>query len=260
MELIKSAGSRYEEYEALLTERDQVMKDADSIWISYIQEFGQLISDVYEKQLECIKRKKILSYCQAAINHGDIIRPEALQEWLDREMASYETNLRKMLDDNKRCRDAKTSTAYEVKRSKELYRRLVKLLHPDINPETDRESKLRELWGRIVSAYRINDVKELSELEVLTRKALAELGAGKIRIDIPDIDDRIDALKKEIHEITHTEPYILGELLKNPEDIGKKKKELEEQLNSYHKYRNQLDAEINKMIADEGITIQWLMK
>lgn len=260
MELVKSSDSRYEEYENLLLERDQAMKDADSFWIAYTKEFGQLISDVYEEQLECIKRKKSLSYYQTAINHGGIIDQNAMQVWLDQEMASYYENLQMLKNDNDRCKNAKSSTMYEVKRSKELYRRLAKLLHPDINPETDREPKLMELWNRAMAAYRINNVKELSELEILTRKALVELGLGEIKVEILDIDDRIESLKKEIYEITHTEPYTHKTLLEDPDAMKKKKDELKDQLKAYQEYKKQLDEEISKMLTNGGITIQWRMK
>ncbi len=260
MELIKSTDTKYEEYENLLLERDQAQKDAGSAWTWYIQTFGQLISDVYEEKLECVKCKKTISYYQAALNHGGVVDPEAMQKYLEKEMASYYANLKRMQEDNERCRDAESSTPYEVQRSKTLYRRLAKLLHPDINPETDRQEKLMELWQRIVTAYGHNDVKALAELEVLTRKALKELGAGEIKIEIPDVEERIDSLKAEIYEITHTEPYTYRDLYKDQEAVDKKTKELNEELESYRKYHKELDDVIQSMVQGGGIKFQWLMK
>ena len=259
MELIKSTDPNYEEYEALLLERDQVEKEAGSVWIWYIQTFGQLLSDTYEEKLECVKCKKTISCYQAALNQGGIVDQEAMKEFLDKEMAAYYTNLKRMQDDNERCKDAETSTAYEVKRAKELYHRLAKLLHPDINPETDRQEKLMELWQRAVTAYGHNDVRVLSELEVLTRKALKELGLGGIRVEIPDIAERIESLKEEIYEITHTEPYTYQDLYADQETVEKKKAELREELESYRKYRKELEAVIQDMIQSGGIRFKWRM-
>ncbi len=260
MDLVNCTDNSYEEYENLLLERDQLLKDADSIWISYTQIFGQLITDVYEAKLECIKRKKTIAYYQAALNRGGVVDPAAMQEYLDREMAAFNAELRRMLEENEACKKAKTSSAYEVQRAKTLYRRLAKLLHPDINPETDRQEVLKELWQRILTAYRANDVKALSELEVLTRKALAELGAGEIRAEIPDLEDRIGELKEEILEIQSTEPYTYKELLEDAEAVEKKKKDLEEELASYRKYREELEEIIRQMLRDGGIRLKWLMK
>lgn len=259
MDIIKSADSKYDEYESLLLERDQLQKEAGQIWTAYVREFGQLISDVFEEKVDCVKCKKTIAYYQAALNHGGAIDQKAMQEYLGREMASYYTELTRIQKENDRCRDAGVSSVYEVKRSKELYRRLAKLLHPDINPETDRQEVLRDLWQRVVTAYSHNDVKELSELEVLIRKALKELGQGEVHVDIQDIEEKIDNLKQEIHEITHTDPYIYRDLLENEEAAKKKKSELEEELESYRKYHAELDAVIEDMAANGGLTFTWRM-
>ena len=50
MDLIKSSDTKYEEYENLLLERDQVKKEAGQIWTVYLQVFGKLISDNYEEK------------------------------------------------------------------------------------------------------------------------------------------------------------------------------------------------------------------
>ena len=195
MELIRSTHTNYDEYESLLLERDQAQKEAGQIWTCYIQTFGKLIADVYEEKIECIKCRKTIDFYQRALNHGGIVDQDAMQEYLDREMALYYVNLKRMQDDFQKCKNAGTSTSYEVQRSRTLYRRLAKLIHPDINPETDRQEVLKELWQRILTAYGYNDIKALSELEVLVRKALKDLGQKEIKIDIPDISERIDEFK-----------------------------------------------------------------
>ncbi len=259
MELIKSGQTQYEEYETLLLERDQLQKEAGQIWTVYIQTFGKLIADVYEEKIECIKCRKTIAYYQRALNHGGTIDQEAMQQYLEQEMASYYMNLAHMQDDYKKCKNAGNSTTYEVQRSRTLYRRLAKLIHPDIFPETDRNETLRELWQRILTAYSRNDVKSLSELEVLVRRALKEAGDKEIKIDIPDIGEKIDALKEEIHNILHTDPYTYKALLEDDEAIRKKKTELQDELDTYKKYRKELGEAIHQIITSGGITIQWRM-
>lgn len=259
MELLKSGQSQYEEYETLLLERDQLQKEAGQIWTAYIQTFGNLIADVYGEKVECIKCRKTIAYYQRALNHGGIVDQEAMQQYLDQEMESYYKNLARMQDDYQKCKNAGTATAYEVQRSRTLYRRLAKLIHPDIFPETDRNGTLRELWQRILTAYSHNDVKSLSELEVLVRRALKEAGGKKIKIDIPDIGEKICALKEEIHSIMHTDPYTCKVLLEDDEAVRKKKTELQKELDTYKKYHKELGEVIHQIITNGGITIQWRM-
>ena len=253
MDLIKSADSKYDEYEALLLERDQVNKEAGQIWTVYLQTFGRLITENYEEKLECVKCKKTIAYCQNALNRGGAVDPKAMQEYLDREMAGYNDNLKKMIEDSRRADEAGLSSAYEVRRAKELYRRLAKLIHPDLNPATDKSEELQELWQRILSAYGKNSVKELTELEVLVRKVLKESGVGSTKVEIPDIADKIEEIKKEIEEIRRTEPYSLKYLVEDEEAAQKKKDEIAKETEEYKKYRKELTEIIVGMMASGGL-------
>lgn len=255
MDLIKSTDSKYEEYENLLLERDQITKEAGQIWTVYLQHFGKLITDNYEEKLECIKCKKTIAYYQNALNHGGVVDSAAMEKYMEQEMAEYYANLRRMLKENEDANNAGTSTPYEVARAKTLYRRLAKLIHPDINPETDHSKELQELWQRILIAYHHNDVKDLSELEVLVRKVLKELGSEDVKVDIPDIEEKIEALKSEIEGIKQTEPYCLRYLVEDEEAAEKKKIELREELETYQKYHKELNEVILKMLQSGGLKI-----
>ncbi len=255
MDLIKSSDSKYTEYENLLLERDQLEKEAGQIWTVYLQKFGKLISDNYEEKLECIKCKKIIAYYQTALNQGGKVDAAALEKYLEQEMAEYYANLHRMLRENADANNAGTSTPYEVERAKVLYRRLAKLIHPDINPETDTSEELQEIWNRTLIAYHHNDVKELAELEVLARRVLKDLGVGDVKVDIPDIEEKIDAVKTEIDQITHTEPYTLRYLVEDEEAAEKKRAELQEELESYQKYHKDLNNIILQMLQSGGLKI-----
>ncbi len=252
--------AQYEEYETLLLERDQLQKEAKSIWISYRQLFGALISDTFERKIACIRIKKTMSYIQMAANRGRAVEPGALQEWLAREMAVYQAQLSQLIDENDHCRKAQTSSPYEVQRSKTLYRRLAKRIHPDIFPETERQEALKELWQRILAAYGQNNVKALTELEVLVQKVLEDLGVDAVQIDIPDIEEKIEMLKDEILDILHTEPYTYKELLEDDDAVRLRKAELEEERDSYIRYEKELNDILHRMLIEEGVTLQWNMK
>lgn len=260
MNLVKSTDTQYEKYEDLLLERDQLLKEAGPIWTSYIKEFGKLLIDVYEEKIECVKCKKIISYCQAALNSGGVIDRNAVNDFLEMEMASYYARLRQMIKENEKCKAAGFSTPYEVQRSKTLYRRIAKLIHPDINPETDRNDKLMELWQRAQAAYRLNDVKALSEIEILIRKAMKALRDIDLSIEIPDIEERIAELEDEIAEIKETEPYTLVRYLVDKNTIEKRKAELTAELEVYRKYRGELETVIEDLLKNsEEVTIKWRM-
>ncbi|MBQ7058351.1 MAG: hypothetical protein IJM83_03495 [Firmicutes bacterium] len=255
MDLIKNADSLYEEYEALLLERDQLEKEIGRIWTAYQQLFGKLISDVYEEKTECIKCQKIIAYYQNALNHGGIVDSAAMEDYLEKEMRVYYANLDQMLKENEAANEADPPTPNEVQQAKTLYRRLAKWIHPDIYPETDSSDELKELWERILTAYHHNDVKELSELEVLIQRALKELGSDETRIDVQDIEEKIDELKNEINSIIHAEPYVLRYYLDYEDAAERKTAELKAELESYQKYHKELAAMILQMLQCGGLMI-----
>ncbi len=260
MELARTDNNRYDEYEALLVERDRLRKEAGQIWTMYLKTFGRLMTQIFEEKVACIRQKKLIGYYQKALNRGQAIDAEALEAQLNKEMAEYQKQLRQMITDEKRCRESGTSTIYEAERSKVLYRRLVKLLHPDIHPETDREERLRELWARIVQAYGQNDVKALSELEVLVRAALEELKIdGRITVEIPDLVDRIADVRREIEEIRTTEPYTWKAELEDEKAREEKIQALEKELEHYRDYHRQLDEAAETILREGGLELVWRM-
>ena len=69
---------------------------------------------------------------------------------------------------------------------------------------------LKDLWNWILTAYHCNSLEELKELKELVVLALSmtdRLKDGDIPISIPDIEEKIKHLEREISEIILTQPY-----------------------------------------------------
>ena len=79
MDQIRDKLTDLETYEALLLERDQLEKEADSIWIAYVQEFGELEAKLFERKIDSIRRKKAIAFAQQRINRGEAIDPEEMK-------------------------------------------------------------------------------------------------------------------------------------------------------------------------------------
>lgn len=258
MQIIKVKNGAYEEYEMLLLQRDQYRKEAMQILISYTQKFGDLINSVFEKQINCIRLKKTIELCQSAINRGESIDIDAINSRIDAEMQAYYRQLQEMLDETQIAKQSRSVPAVIVMEIKRIYRKLAKLIHPDINPESHKSPILQDLWNRIVIAYQKNDVKELRELEVLTMNALNQMD-NDIEIDIPDLEEKIASLQDEITMITGTTPYVYKELLEDPDKIRQKEEELKSQLEEYEKYSKELESVLEEMISHGGSKITWRM-
>lgn len=258
--IVKDAG-KYKKYEELLLKRDQLNKEAGSLNTAYVKEFGELLLKDFELKVECIKKRKMIAYCLAAVNHGEAIDVADMNAKIAHEMAIYELQLKQMASEKEEADKQKASPRYKVERAKRIYRRIAKLIHPDINPAAAAIEEIGELWGRVVIAYHCNDDEELDNLEILVRRVLkehgSELGAGG-QVEIEDIDDRIALLEEQINTIITTEPYVWRELLESPEKIEARRAEIEHEIEESKKYSEELSKILQDIIAGGGAPIAWI--
>lgn len=129
LERVENDNTRVNEYEELLLKRDQLFRESGSYMTAYTQEFGDMITANFELKVECIKKKKTISYCRRRMNRGLAIDTTRMQAEIDQEMTLYYAQLKEMADDNERAKKAGTISEYRLNRAKKIYRRLTKILH-----------------------------------------------------------------------------------------------------------------------------------
>ena len=57
-------------YEELLLKKENLKKDGVQYRINYMKRFGDLMIESFEKKILCIKKKKMIAYCQRCVNQG----------------------------------------------------------------------------------------------------------------------------------------------------------------------------------------------
>lgn len=247
MDIVRICGGDYTQYEALLLRRDSLKKEAMDYLSEYIRVFGELTMAVYEQQIECIKLKKAIAFCQTAANYGRKPDKTQLEAFLQKEMAEYYQKLRQMADDNQTCKDAKAVPEHDVLRIKRIYRDIAKKLHPDISPLTEKYPELLELWYRLVTAYNCNSLQEAEEVQMLINSFLERSGEDHFEITIPDINQKIAALEVEIRHIITTTPYTYKELLNDQSAVETKKETLRKELETYREYAAELQEILDQL-------------
>lgn len=257
-EIIRVKNVSYDRYEEFLMRRDAVKKEAFQYERAYVREFGDLILEIFQMKLECIRKKKTIEFCQAAANHGNAVEQNQLQEYLKNELAAFQEQLNGMIEDAETAKNSSKVTEVELLQIKKIYHKMVKQIHPDINPMVEKSEKLQELWQRVAVAYNCNDLKMMQETEVLITKALEQMGNETIDIEIPNIDEKIAELEAEISRIRDTDPYQYKFLLEDPEAVEEKKNSLREEKKSYEEYDNQLEEILNGLLQN-GVSFTWRM-
>ena len=244
------------EYEKLLFERDRVKKEADNYLRLYIHEFGALLTELFRKKISCIEKKKMIGYCQTAVNYGKLIDIEEMNRYIESEMSDYQKQLNDMIENNKTSKNLDTISQNEYLKIKKLYRKIAKKIHPDLNHVTENNPVLSELWINVMNAYHRNDLETLERLEVQINSVLRETDISADETDIPDIQDKIQALENEIENIMSTDPYQYKFILDDEELVKEKKEELKKETEAYSMYENQL-KDILKSLIERGAKFTW---
>ena len=258
MEIIKIKNADYSRYEELLLTRDRLRKEARIYHGLYVKEFGELHLALFEKQIACIRKKKLIGYYQAAINHGGVIDQAEIDALLEKEMQEYQKQLNEMAAETDAAKKIEEISSVKLLKIKRIYRRIAKQLHPDINPMTAEIPELMELWNAVVTAYNCNSLEDLEEAEALVNEALKKIGLGVSEIEIPDLPKKIEALEAAIKKIRETDPYQYKFLLEEPSAVKAKRRDLESQLKTYAEYEQELDSVIDELLKS-GVKIIWKM-
>ena len=246
-DLIRVKNASYARYEELLMQRDLVKKDAFQYEREYVKTFGDLILQVFRMKMECICKKKTIEYCRVFLNRGEAVDMAALQAYLLKEMEEYQKQLDGMIRDNEAAKNSTTISQSDLLKIKRIYHRLVKQIHPDINPLTSTNEELRDLWQRLVTAYNCNDLKEMEETEILINSVLEKLKLGTMEIEIPDIHEKIEGLEAEIMQIKSVNPYQYKYLLMDPDAVEQKKEALRKELKNFEEYSQQLQQMLDEL-------------
>lgn len=246
MELIKLKNSRYAEYENLLFRRDALRKEGEQFQLEYIKTFGDLMNDVFKKKIECIEKKKKIAFCQAKANKGlDILETE-LSSYIESTMTEYYEKLEEMISDTQMAKSGVQISVLELRKIKEIYRSLAKLIHPDKRPDLADDEYIKKLWRQIVIAYTYNNLSDLEELKFKTERYLEESGNDSFDIEIPDIEGKIRKVTEEIDSILNTIPYQYRFILESEAETESRIRELEDEWKSYEAYSEQLDEILNR--------------
>lgn len=242
------------ELSMLLLERDELQfVICKNIETEYMLKLGSIEYKAYKAQCAALRLKRKIELIQAKKNRQEKVIISAIEETLDSEFAEYQKQLNEQID---KLNDALKRSKAEVlsnednKKFKKLYRKIVKALHPDINPDVS-EAQV-QLFDNAVSAYKNGDLNTLkiigemvgnSPLPEQHKDALTQLNEEKERLQ-----NLLKVIRDSIEQIKSKYPYTMKEIIEDEEQTEQKKKELENILSQYNELISIYKAKIEEMI------------
>lgn len=243
-----------EEYLQLYEKMEDLKKEQEYFNSIYMSMFGALIFLRFKKQIEYRRLKKKLTLIIKSKNMGKSIDLEEIEKELELELAEFYKNLEQLRRDLKSSQEFLESPSLseeELKETKSIFRKLAKILHPDVNENLS--DNMLAIWLKVKEAYENNDLITLIILEGLVNNDIKE------NIKINSIDERIDILSKKIFEIKesiHKEensfPLNIKELLRDDEYISDKKEEITSEIRKYDKHILEFNKRISQLLEEDA--------
>jgi len=123
-------------------------------------------------------------------------------------------------------------SAEDTNKIKDVFRLIVKKLHPDINPDVTIYEK--DLFIKAQAAYELNDLSVLNEIVLSIRSEIMESSIMVAQLHVKEfagqLEDNVRRLRKQIEELDKRFPFNLREQLFNPEWIAAEQEKLDEKI------------------------------
>lgn len=255
-ELFREAGRLQETLSALILERDELKYHiCPDIQADYMLKFGALEYKILELQYKILRIKRQMELIQLQINLQKIVNTIEIEVQLDNEFHEYQERLNNKLDEMNAAfkRDnIDRLTEEQTREIRRLYNKIVKKLHPDMNPNvTERE---KELFVHATEAYKNGDLETIRTIALMIDdlSQFTEItdSMKELREKIDRLNWLISNIEHEIWYIKQQFPYDQKELLSNPDRVEARKKELEKILEEYKEAYEYYEKKLHDMMED----------
>lgn len=253
-ELKKEVEKMRTELSMLLIERDELQfVICRNIETEYMLKLGAIEYKAYEAQCAALRLKRKIELIQAKKNRQEKVIIPDIEETLDDEFTQYQRQLNEQIEKmNNALKWSKAEHLSEEdsKELKKIYRKIVKVLHPDIN--TDVTQAQTELFANAVAAYKNGDLGTLRIInEMLGDNSLSEQHKDSMT-QLAEEKERLESLIKAVCEsidkIKSEYPYTMKDIVESSEKTEQKKQELETILEQYNGLIDIYKAKIEEML------------
>lgn len=225
-----------------------------NIETAYLLKLGAIEYKAYEAQCAALRLKRKIELIQANINRQEQIDIAAIELILDAEFVEYQKKLNeqieKMNEAIERCK-CEVLTDEENRELKKLYRSIVKVLHPDLNPDVTQAQLV--LLDNAISAYKNGDLVTLRMIELMvvdqTLPEQKQDAMGVLAKEKERLEQTLAAIRERIGEIKQRYPYIVKDIVEDPRKEAECRVRIEDILRQYKELIDIYNAKLKELLG-----------
>ena len=253
--LINENAILREQVVGLLAELDALLTTVKpNLLAIYQTRIGPWELSLLKAQFEIARLKRKIELIQASVNHA--VRPDLQQveAQVASECIAWEVRVKEAAE---RITAAESRlqnflSLQEAAELRDLYRALVKKLHPDVNRQLTAEQS--RLWQRVQTAHSRADLTELRALSLLADKLMPPRAGPSsletLQKEQKALADQIDSLLKRIKEAEGRPPFTLRQQLQDSAWLDCRRLELEAQIEQLAAHRLALESHLHQLLPD----------
>lgn len=253
-ELKKEVEKLRTELSMLVLERDELrFVICRNIEMEYMLRLGGLEYKAFETQCTYLRLKRKAELLQAKRNRQEAPDLKAVEAQLDAEFAEFQTQLSAQIgkmNEALRLSECDCLSDEDNKELKSLYRKVVRALHPDLNPDVT--PKQIELFYHAVDAYKAGDLRLLRAIEAMVAEPVLPDTHEDAMMALIKEHDRLkgylDEINGSIAAIKEQYPYTLKEYLDDEEKAENRKNELERLIRQYQELISKYEERIKNLL------------
>ncbi|MDO5716813.1 MAG: J domain-containing protein [Tissierellia bacterium] len=241
------------EVSMLLMERDELRHvECKELEMIYMLSLGDLEFAIYDAYCQYERLKRKCGLIQMAINRKKQPDLKEIERILKEEFQAYQ---RKLEDIINKINEAHTwhkspkMTDAEYKELKSLYRKIMKTLHPDVNPDATEEDFA--IMEKAKAAYEEGDLYTMRLLMLIADKKepVEQLNSMEaLTQEIDRLKSYLERLHKEIQYIKSKEPYTYKEWIFDDEKVEEKRESLRAVLEKYEEAIQAYEIKIEDLL------------
>ena len=247
------------EYAALVADRDELENsEGPRLTALYMETVGQLQYEVLVLQYEIALLKQKRDLLQAYKNRGEKADLNYVDEQVEATAKTYNENIQREEEKIKQAKayieeqkeEEKKNQEDEKRELRDLYRKLVHRLHPDLHPEQTEWEK--ELFLKVQDAYEKGDLERLRELAQqleagMPADAVDNETTEEWEEHVNKLKEEITKIREEIARILQEFPFTYRERLNNPEWISLTQDILRQEIAELKKEKTRLEKIVSIM-------------